>query len=214
MAETYPLTMPDFGIASVEFSFVNVTPMVTSPFTLATQAQRFKGGRFEATVTFPPMKRDQAEEVISFLLRLKGRYGTFLLGDPSSTSARGAVKDDTSTITMDAIYTFLNPLDAGSDEMAITSAGVTTATDYVKAGDYFQIGTGADARLHKIVANADLASHDTTIKFHPETRQSYYGEELEFTNPKGVFRLDSDSVNWSVNNASIYGLSFRAVEVI
>jgi hypothetical protein len=213
MAETYPLTMPDFGIASVEFAFVNVTPMVTSPFTLATQAQRFKGGRFEATVTFPPMKRDQAEDVISFLLRLKGRYGTFLLGDPAASTARGAVSGDAGTISMDG-YTVLSDLDAGSDEMNITTTGMTTQSDYVKAGDYFQIGTGANARLHKVVADADLASSDTTIKFHPETRKAYYNEELYFTSAKGVFRLDSDSVNWSVNNASIYGLSFRAVEVI
>lgn len=216
MAETYPIALPDLGIASVEFSFVNVTPMATSPFTLSTQAQRFKGGRFEATITYPPMKREQAEQVISFLLRLKGRSGTFLLGDPSAKNPQGAAIGDSGTITLDsAIIITPYPVAAGTDTIMLTTTGMSSQTDYLKAGDYLQINTGADARLHKVLTDVDLSGGDADVMIHPETRQTHYkGDPITLVDAKGVFRLRDDAVNWSVNNASIYGLSFSAIEVI
>ena len=45
---------------------------------------------FEAEIQLPPMTRAEGEQWVSFLIKLKGMQGTFLLGDPAGATPRGS----------------------------------------------------------------------------------------------------------------------------
>ena len=87
-------------------------------------------------------------------------------------------------------------------------------TGYLKAGDYIQLSSGVTAKFHKVLqdANSD-GSGNVTLTIFPDLRTSPTDNStVVVTNAKGVFRLNDNVVNWNVNEASIYGITFGAVE--
>ena len=202
MAITYPLSIPTTGIRSISISARNVVGASVSPFTGQQQLVRHQGAWWEADVTLPPMKRADAEEWIGFLVSMKGRFGTFLLGDPAATSPRGTWAG--------------TPLVNGAGQTGETltidgfSAGATA-----KRGDYFQIGTGGGARLYKVLADATAAAGAMTLDIWPRLRESPADNAVVVTsNTVGLFRLASNDSEWNVNEATVYGITFGAVEAI
>lgn len=92
MAITYPLNTPtNLGIANITLSAENAVAISQSPFTFQQQVVAHPGQRWAASVSLPPMKRQDAEYWIAFLLSLKGQIGTFLLGDPNCVAPQGSV---------------------------------------------------------------------------------------------------------------------------
>jgi len=90
MAITYPLALPTHtGIQSVNLRANDIVGMNMSPFSASQQVYKYTGQFWEADISLPPMKRADAEYWITFLMKLNGAYGTFLLGDPSANTARG-----------------------------------------------------------------------------------------------------------------------------
>lgn len=90
MSVTYPLALPAHtGIASVGFRMVNTNAVSESPFTGVQQVQGYARQRWEVDVTLPPLKHADAVSWIAFLAALRGRYGTFTMGDPMATSPAG-----------------------------------------------------------------------------------------------------------------------------
>ena len=54
-----------------------------------------------------------------------------------------------------------------------------------------------------------------TLEIWPELRSSPANNAaITVDSPKGLFRLSTNEVDWSINEASIFGLTFPAVEVI
>ena len=90
MAISYPLNTPtNIGIANIAFSAENAVAISQSPFTYAQQIVSHPGQRWGASISLPPMKRQDAEYWVAFLLSLKGQAGTFLLGDPNCVAPQG-----------------------------------------------------------------------------------------------------------------------------
>lgn len=90
MSILYPVTFPAHtGLASVGFRMVNTTAVSESPFTGVQQVQGYSRQRWEADVTLPPLKHADAVKWIAFLASLRGRFGTFTMGDPMATKPRG-----------------------------------------------------------------------------------------------------------------------------
>lgn len=194
MAISYPLTMPsNVGMASIELRAVNAVSVSSSPFTYKQQVQAFDGQRWEADVTLPPMNRDDAEAWVSFLMSLRGRLGTFLLYDPSARSLRGTADE----VTISG--------NTGEDSVDVTANGT------IKAGDYIQLGSASDATLHKVLQDY---SGSGQLEIWPKLRQDRSSVSATIVNASGVFRLNSNETSWSVNDASFFGISFGAVEVI
>lgn len=209
MAISYPLDLPtQTGIASIRLVAKNVVSASTSPFTFKQQIIKHAGERWEADITLPAMKRDDAEEWLGFLLSLGGSYGTFLLGDPLGTTPRGSAASVPGTPLVDG---------ANQTGNSITIDGCPTSqSSYLKAGDYIQIGSASTARLHKVLENVTTnASGETSISIWPALRESPADNApITVTNCKGLFRLSSSETSWDVNTASIYGITFGAVEAI
>jgi len=194
MAISYPLSLPtNVGMASIELRARNTVAVSMSPFTYKQQTHSYDGQMWEADVTLPPMNRDDAESWVSFLMSLKGRAGTFLLYDPSAKSARGTATSATVTGS------------AGDDSLSVVMTGT------LKAGDYIQIGSASDATLHKVLVDQD---GDGTLEVWPKLRKDRASVAVDLTSASGLFRLASNETAWSVDNASFFGISFGATEVV
>ena len=207
MPESYPLNLPTAaGISRVVFSAESVVGVTESPFSFNQQVFRHSGQRWKAQVTLPPLTQDQGEEWASFLLRLRGRFGTFLLGDPASETARGSAGQTPGTPVLDA---------ANGDSIDITGAPAS-ATGYLKAGDYIQIGSAANARLYKVLEQVNTnGSGAATLNIWPAFRENApLGSSIIVNNARGLFRLSSNQTDWVINTARTYGVTFAAEEAL
>ena len=198
---TAPLSLPTHtGIASIELHAINAVAYSQSPFTFQGQAHAYSGEMWTADVSLPPMKRDDAERWIAFLMSLRGQYHTFLLGDPNGIS----VIDDASSLTI-----------TGTTGERVVDANVPSG-ETIKAGDYFSLGTGNDQRLYKVLndytGTGSLESN--ALDIWPALRANASSATADLTTPQGRFRLSSSDTNWSINNASFYGLTFGAIEAL
>ena len=195
MAISYPLSLPtNVGMASIELRARNTVAVSMSPFTYKQQTHSYDGQMWEADVTLPPMNRDDAESWVSFLMSLKGRAGTFLLYDPSARSVRGTA-------------TAINVTGAvGDDSLTVNSSNGT-----LKAGDYIQLGAASDATLHKVLVDY---SGSGDLEVWPKLRKARSNVSAVLVDASGVFRLASNETAWSVDNASFFGISFGATEVV
>lgn len=194
MAIIYPLSTPtSIGIEKVELRAVNAVATSQSPFTYKQQIVSHQGQRWEASVNIPSVRKDLAAEWKAFLVSLKGQTGTFLMGDPDYATPQGTVSSCTLTGN------------AGDETVAVVMTGT------LKAGDYIQLGSGSSAKLHQVLLDQD---GDGGLEIWPTLRSDYTAAPVVFNNPKGVFRLSNNVTSWSINNASLYGISFEAVEAL
>lgn len=206
MAISYPLTLPSHtGRRSMELRATNAVTVERSPFTYASQAQASAGQMWQADVTLPPMKRADAEAWVAWLVSLRGGFGTFLMGDPIGATPRGA--GGGTPVVNGSIQT-------GED---LNIDGCTPdITGWLKAGDYVQLGSGSTATLHKVLADVDTnGSGQATLTLWPHIRTAPSDNAtVTISNTVGRWRLSSNESSWSVNEASIYGISFSCMEAI
>ena len=194
MAITYPLTLPtSIGIANITLYANNAVAISQSPFTFQQQIIQHAGQRWTASVSIPPVRRDLAEPWNAFLLALKGPVGTFLLGDPNAKAPRGTASTATLTGT------------AGSSSPTITMTGT------LLAGDYIQLGSNGTSTLHKVLVDQ---SGSGNLEIWPKLRSSVTGATVTLNNTVGRFRLSSTQQSFSIDSASIYGISFDCVEAL
>lgn len=194
MSISYPLALPtSIGIAQITLTANNAVAISQSPFTFQQQIIRHPGQRWTASVTIPPVRRDLAEPWLAFLLALNGPVGTFLLGDPNGKAPQGTATSATITGT------------------ARSSTPTITMTGTLLAGDYIQIGSGDTATLHKVLHNIDGTG---AVDIWPALRSDVTDATVTLTNTVGKFRLSGTQQSFNINDASIYGISFDAVEVL
>lgn len=198
MAITFPLTPPSApGPRSIEWTPRTVVGMTQSPFTGQQQVFAWPGQWFEVTVTLPPMLDAVAGAWQAFLLALNGREGTFYLGDSVRKTALGAV---TGTLTVDA-----------GAVANTTTLPISGATGSFAVGDWLQVGTAANSRLHRVVK----VNSSTSVELFPRLRTAYTaGTAIDYTAPVGLFRL-AGPVPWAYDAAKMCGgLTFSAMEVM
>lgn len=203
---TYPISFPSHtGVRNVELRAINAVIYEMSPFTFAGQAQASSGQMWQADVTLPPMKRSDAEQWVAWLVSLRGRFGTFNMGDPIGCTPRGVATG--------------TPLVNGSNqtgENLIIDGCTANVTGWLRAGDYIQLGAAGTATLHKVLADVNTnASGETTLSLWPHIRSAPDDNAtVVVNNTVGRWRLASNESSWSVNEAAIYGITFGAMEAI
>ena len=200
MSYTFPLAFPDIGIKSINIRAQNVVGASVSPFTGQQQMYRHQGQWWEMEVTMPAMKRAEAEQVAAFLLKMNGRFGTFLLGDPANTLPRSGMS--------------ANPVVALATQSStlFASSGWPAFATVLKAGDWISI----ENRLYKVLDDSLSASDGVAnIYVWPNLRSAYpVGTPITINSPKGLWRLASNETNFSIDEASIYGITFACVEAL
>ena len=209
MSYSYPISFPTVsGIRSIVLRTMNSVGVSRSPFTYKEQVFSYGGQMWEADIVLSPMNREQAEEWVAFLVKLKGQTGTFLLGDPSGAVPRGSAATNAGT-----------PVVYGSNQSGgdIEIEGLPISTNgYLLAGDYIQLGTGSGARLHKVLTDVDTdANGRAIVDIYPNIRVSPSDQATVLVSDcKGVFRLGANETSWSISEALRFGISFEAKEAL
>ncbi len=205
MAVSYPISISGLkNPRSVVIRQRSVVGVGASTFTLQPQVYAWSGQVWEAEIALAPMERADAEAWIAKLVSLNGREGNFLIGpDYANLTPRGI---GTGT-----------PLVNGASQTGydlITDGWTAGQTGIMKAGDWFQLGSGSSARLYKVVVDANSSGGGAaTLTIWPKLRSSPADNAaLTVSSPVGRFMLAGNETEWSIDVASFYGLSFRAVE--
>lgn len=175
---------PDVGFTSMTMRLCSATAVTSSPFTYDQQVFQHQGVYWEAEVTLPPLKRSEAKEVEAFFAALRGQGGTFTMGNPLHDT------NATGNITN------------GTRNATTVTANVGGA----EVGDYFE----TNSVLYIITAIGD-----STIDIMPPLRTAISSSTvMDFSLPKGSWRLASNEIEWNINRASLYGFTFACVEAI
>lgn len=197
LAITYPLALPTTPApVRTKFELRYMVGLGTSPFSGFSQAHDWGGRMWMAEVVLPPMSRATADIWIAFAARLRGKSGSFLMGDWDRRTSRGNPG---------------SPLVKGGGQVGNTlDVDGMSAAGTMKAGDQFAL----ESHLYMLVVDA-LAdgSGNGTLVFEPALRSSPADNAaLTVSAPKGLFRLADNSMPWDADAVGTHGLSFRAVE--
>lgn len=203
----YPLDLPSTGIVKSDWKLKRAVAVSESPFTGAQQVHQYDYALWQAVITLPPMKRDQAAEWQALFMRLHGRAGTFLLGDPDAKLPRGTI---TGSASVRGDYS------VGAHEIEIQTQ-VLGGSDVFKIGDYIQINEGGSAKLHMIVSTNGMTDGNgaITVDIEPTLKTTVQaGTAVIYDNPKGLFRMDVSTLGWDADHVSRYGFSFSCTEAM
>ena len=204
---TYPLQMPTTpNFVRSEWTIRRAVATTQSPFTFGTQSAKYTGSQWLASVSLPPMKREQAVEWQSFFMQVNGGFGTFLMGDPDASSVRGTISN---TIAVNGSHA------VGAYDITIDGAD-TSESQLFKKGDYVQFNSGATSKLHMIIADvASDGSGNATLTIEPSLSAVLADDAtITYSSPKAVMRMTSNDLTWSANHISLYGVSFSCEEVL
>lgn len=234
MTITYPIDFPtDVGLTDAVLRIRTSNARSQSPFTFSEQIYSWAGQRWEIEAQLPRMKREQAEKYHCFLAKLNGRQGTFTMYVPSAKSPRGIYQSTGThhllTESGDMLTTESGDhilVEYGSS-IVVKGSGQTGSelivdgfganqTNVLRCGDFFQLGTGSNTRLYKILndANSD-SSGSATLDIFPNLRRSPDdNEELILDNPKGLFRLATNEIDMPSDFINTFTVSFTAIEAV
>lgn len=177
----------------VEFTMEDAVATVTSVFTGQVQAQQWPGAdMWRGTITQPPMNQANTDNLIAYLMELRGMANALQIGDPMKTQPRG-----TGSISGTNSATAA----AGSQTLTITGAGAGA----LLAGDYIQIGY----RLHRVLGSTGSGA----VGIWPSLREALVGGEPQTAfNTVGLFRLASNQRKWSSDYTRMSRISFQIQE--
>jgi hypothetical protein len=110
----------------------------------------------------------------------------------------------------------------GSTGLNLKTTGSNTGT--IKKGDYLGVLGAASATANPVqlvmaVEDAVVTTTSTPDRFSVQTEPKLRstlanGHFVIFQNPKGLFRLQDNTVDWSADRTSLYGISFSCIEVV
>jgi hypothetical protein len=202
---SYPLTLPTVtGIKTQNFGLTRTISISQSPFTKQEQVYQHQGEQWKATFTLPPMKKESAAIWLAFLMSLRGRRGTFRMGDQDRKTIQGTA---TGTVLVNG---------AAQTGNAINLDGFTASRANVfLAGDYIQI----NSYLYMVSANVTAnGSGEATVYVEPSLRTGIEAindnTTVVYTNTTTLMRLDTNFTNWDSNHVSVYGISFACSEAL
>lgn len=207
MTITFPLPLPDAtSIQEIEWTPHPIVGVTQSRFTGAQQAQAHQGKWWTVRAVLAPKTRDDAENWAGFFVSLNGSEGTFLFGDPHGATPRGSAATAPGTPLVDGAA-------QTGDQLAIKGAP-NGATDYLKRGDWIQLGSGSSSRLYKILQDVSSdGGGDLTADIWPDLRSSPGdGDSVTVSNTVGVFRL-TQGAPYQINREHLYAQQFGAIEV-
>jgi hypothetical protein len=205
MAISYPLQFPSQCVREITIRSRNIVGISASPFTGQQQVYKHQGEWWEAEMSFPPMKPENAEQVATFLLKLNGMFGTFLMGDPINKTPRGV---GTGT-----------PLVKGAGQVGnelVTDGWTINTPNILKAGDWIQLGSGATSRLHKVLDNVNSdATGTATLTLFPSLRSSPADNAfIVTTDTVGLWRLSTNDIEYNIQTGQFYGITLACMEAL
>ena len=202
---SYPLTLPTVtGVRTQNWGLNRVVAVTESPFTNQQQVFEHDGAQWTTTMTLPSMKKDSASIWLAFFMSLRGRRGTFKLGDQDRKTIQGVA---TGTIRV-------NGASQTGNQVALDGFANSTSNVF-KAGDYIQI----NSYLYMVIENATSnGSGQANVKIEPALRSGIEtindDTTVLYSNTTTLMRLDNNEFNWDTNQVSVYGISFSCSEAL
>ena len=202
----YPLQIPTTpGHVSCQMRLDHLASSSVSPFTRSEQINDLQAAQWVIDISLPPMSRVDAAAWKAFFLKLRGRVGTFLVGESMAREPMGAAPG---TPLVDG---------AGQSGDVLNTRGWTASTaDILLPGDYLQVDQAGAARLHMVVETAGSdAAGKAAVKIAPPLRASPPDGTLIITeNARGVFRLVDNAPPWATDVTRTTTVSISAREAI
>lgn len=210
MPVSYPAEVPTSGVTSISWTNTTASLISRSPFTFQGQSQNYPGAIRYARISVENLSREDAEDWVGFLDSLHGTKGTFLFGDPMAAVPMGTARGTALVRTVDGV----NRDRISAKNVPTTGSGL----NFLKRGDWIQLGTGLDSRLYKVARFVHKNNNTGTtggIYVWPAFRVlPSVDDTITFENPKGLFRRSSGTFDYSEENGCRYNLSFDCEEVI
>lgn len=205
MAIAYPISLPAaFSLARITIRQCGTVGESVSPFSAAQQLYEHPGQWWEADCRLPPIsRRDDAEDVVAAMMSLRSKLGTFLMGDPLAAVQRGV---GGGTPVVDG---------AGQAGHQLELRGLPlSTTGWLKTGDWLQLGSGATARLHKVLVRVDSdGAGKATLDIWPRLRSAPADSAaVTIAAAKGVWQLASNQFEYDIEPAMKYGIAFSCRE--
>ena len=132
-----------------------------SPFTLTAQKTVYMGSIWMGNLEVARRRRASGgAEIEAFVTALRGEEGSFLWSPPQAMEPRGSLPPG---------GLFVSGGGQTGRQLAMTAATPWT----LKAGDLFSLGTGLDARLYRVVADAASGpGNAANVRFEPALKAS------------------------------------------
>lgn len=198
---TYPLSMPNTpNFKTSTWSLMRSTSVTQSAFTGKQSIAEFPIALWKADLELPPMKKETAYAWQAFFLKLRGRKGTFEVGDPDHKTPRGTARNGDLTLATQA--------DVNDTTLEMqTSTGSKT----LLAGDYVQIGN----QLLMVVDDATITTSATDVNVEPFVKTAVTSSSaVVCESPKAEMRMLDDMASWGADHISNYGFKFSCVEAV
>lgn len=202
---SYPLSLPTTpNFSQSTFEMVRKTGYTESPFTGKQQVHEYPYALWRATLTLPPIRRSDWNNWAVFVLQMRGRRGTFLLGDPDYTFSGTATASSGNAIQTSS------PRTAGQNTI-LCDGMVNGGT--INKGDYAQVGDDGSNHLYLVTSNATVSNGVALINIEPSLRVDVaVNTNVKFAGAKGIFRMDADAYGWEANAVSTYGFTFSCTQ--
>lgn len=198
---TYPLDIPATvpNPRAVTLRRRSNAAVDINDFTFDQTVYRWPGEAWEIAITWSPMDRPAAEDLLAVFFKLDGPKGWVRLGDHTAATPRGIA---TGTPRVNGANQSGNDL--------ITDGWTAGQTGILKTGDYIQL----EDRLYKVLADANSdGSGNATFNIWPRLRSAPADNALlTVTAAKGIFRLPDNLQEWTVNDAILYDMNCNFIE--
>ncbi|MEI4263409.1 hypothetical protein [Roseovarius sp. D0-M9] len=165
-----PLTL----VSSLERRLVTSVAEARSPFTGTSQIQDWGASWWEYQIEMAITQGANARRLSAFFTALGGLRGRFLFPDPSIEVPPGSG---------DPYVTEAQ----GSGASTLQTAGWTLA---LRAGDFFQLGSGVTTRLYQLTEDVAPLGSEATLQFVPSLRAAVQlGTPIGLDAPSVLLRL-------------------------
>lgn len=210
---TYPLTPPGTSPAKVTVRKQTSVGRGKSPYTMQGDAQVYDGQMIVLDIELPPQQEpDYYSAWDVFFMKMDGGRGTCLFGLPYRAAPRGIYDSGSDTPVIDSTASPAPNIEG--DRTIVTTGWRNNGTGLLKAGDALQLGSSGTASIHQVLADVSSdGSGNATIDIWPRLRRTASnGAAITLSNPVGLFELASNTSQFSVEPANIFGFSFSLME--
>lgn len=204
MAISYPLAFPSsVGPTSVRWGEINNVAETRSPYSGTVQSYDYQTGFWTLTVELSNLTRAEAAPFIGFWSSLRGRYGTFTFGDTIFANPTGSGVGVSSPKVNGASQTGFS---------LVADGFPTSTTGILLPSDMIQI----ENSIYRVLKSVDSdGSGNVTIDLWPHLKSHADNADIITTNPKGIFRLDSNSnITQYGDQNKLFDIAIVGLEVI
>lgn len=180
----------------------DIVGMSEAPFSASEEIQEHPGKLWTGQFSWQFFTRAEAANYVAWLAALRGKVGTFTMGDPLGQSPRGSALG--------------SPEVNGASQSGlqlVTDGWTASESGLLLRGDYIQLGSASLPRLYMVTQDVSSdGSGNATIDIWPNLRESPSDNEpLVLEGTKGTFRLASNARDIAVEPPYNYGIgvSFR-----